>query len=84
MLDIRSAFQDIFRSVFDNPTVVLKDDMSAKDFEDWDSLQHINLVIATEKRLKIRFTTAEIAKLKQPGQNIGSFVSLLEQKVGSA
>ena len=83
MSEIRASFQEVFRVVFDDETIELRDEMGAQDFEDWDSLQHINLIIATEKKLNIRFTTAEISRLKQPGQNIGMFVQLLEQKIAS-
>ena len=73
--------QEVFRDVFDDPNIVLKDEMSAEDFDEWDSLQHINIIIATERRLNIRFTTSEISRLKQPNQNIGTFIELLEQKL---
>ena len=80
-MDVRSKLQKVFQDVFDDESIVLEDDMSAEDFDDWDSLQHINIIIATEKQLKIRFTTSEISSLKQPDQNIGSFIRLLEKKI---
>lgn len=80
-MDVRSKLEKVFQSVFDDESIVLRDDMSAEDFDDWDSLQHINIIIATEKQLKIRFTTSEISSLKQPDQNIGSFIKLLEKKI---
>jgi len=81
MTDVKSALQEVFRDVFDDHDIVLTDDMSAEDFDDWDSVQHINIIIATEKILKIRFTTSEISRLKQPDQNIGTFIMLIEQKI---
>jgi acyl carrier protein len=81
VMDVRSKLQKVFQDVFDDESIVLEDDMSAEDFDDWDSLQHINIIIATEKQLKIRFTTSEISSLKQPDQNIGSFIRLLEKKI---
>jgi acyl carrier protein len=79
---MRERLQLVFRQVFDDDSIVLRDENSAADFEDWDSLQHINLIVAVEKELGIRFATAEISQLKEPGQNIGSFVRLLERKCG--
>ena len=81
MSDVRAMLQEVFRDVFDDPTIVLKDEMSAEDFDDWDSLQHINIIIATERSLNTRFTTSEISSLKQPNQNIGTFIKLLQQKL---
>ncbi len=81
MSDVRAMLQEVFRDVFDDQTIVLRDEMSAEDFDDWDSLQHINIIIATERSLNTRFTTSGISRLKQPNQNIGTFIKLLEQKL---
>ena len=81
MLDIRTMLQEIFRDIFNDPAIVLTDEMTAADFDDWDSLEHINIIIATEMALDTRFTTSEIARLKQTDQNIGTFIKLLEQKI---
>jgi acyl carrier protein len=79
--DIRAELQEIFRQVFDDPTLVLRDDMTAADVEGWDSVTHIDLLIAVERALGIKFATAEMSRLKEPDQNIGSFVRLIEQKL---
>jgi len=54
--------------------------MTAADVDGWDSLAHINLIIALEKRLGVRFATAEISRLKEDGQTVGSLLDLVEQK----
>ena len=77
---IREKLQDILRQVFDDDGIELRDEMAAADFPEWDSLAHLNIIIATEKTFAIRFAAAEIAGLKRPGQNIGSFINLIEQK----
>ena len=73
--------EDLFRDVFDDDTLEIRDTLDSNDIPAWDSLMHINLMVAAEKKFGIRFTTAEMARLKQPGQNIGSFRSLIEQKL---
>jgi acyl carrier protein len=83
MDDVRARAQEIFRDVFDDPALVLKDEMTADDVEGWDSLAHINLIIAVERTLGIKFATAEISRLKEPGQNIGSFLRLIESKTAA-
>jgi len=50
---------DVFRTVFDQPNLVLHDAMTAADVENWDSLNHIDLIVAVEKKFKIKFTTAK-------------------------
>jgi acyl carrier protein len=84
MDDIRDRVQDVFRNVFDDPQIVLCDDLTADDIPGWDSLTHINLVVAVEKRFKIKFATAEISKLKEEGQNVGTFLALVGKKVSRA
>jgi len=79
--DVRAELQEIFRQVFDDPTIVLRDDMTAADVEGWDSVTHIDLLIAVERALGIKFATAEMSRLKEPDQNIGSFVRLIEHKL---
>ena len=80
MSDVRAQAQEVFRQVFDDPEIVLRDEMTADDIPGWDSLTHINLMVATEKRFKIKFATAEISRLKEDGQNVGTFLALIEQE----
>ena len=81
---LREKVQDVFRVVFDDPEIVLRDEMTADDIAGWDSLAHINLMVATEKRFKIKFATAEISRLKDDGQNVGTFLLLIDKKLRSA
>ena len=81
MRDVRAELQQIFRQVFDDPTIVLKDDMTAADVEGWDPVTHIDLLIAVERAMGIKFATAEMSRLKEPDQNIGSFIRLIESKL---
>jgi acyl carrier protein len=84
MPEVLDRLQEIFRDVFDDPELVLKDEMTAVDVDGWDSLAHINLIIALEREMGIKFATAEISKMKEPGQNVGSFRRLVEFKVAQA
>ena len=68
--------QEAFREVFDDPTLVLRDDMAAGDVEQWDSMAHINLVIALEKSFDIKFATTEIPDML----NVGVILSLIREK----
>lgn len=81
MHDIRSQAQDVFRQVFDDPQIVLRDDMTADDVPGWDSLAHINLVVAIEKEFRIKFATAEISRMKEAGQNVGTLLELIGKKL---
>jgi len=80
MTDLREQVQDVFREVFDDPEMHLDDKTTANDVEGWDSLKHIDLIIALEKRLKVKFATAEISRLKEDGANVGSLLELVARK----
>ena len=81
---IRSELQDVFRQVFGDDDIVIQDTTTADDIDGWDSMMHINLIIALEKRFRVKFAAAEIAGLKSEGQNVGGLVQLLERKTAGA
>ena len=74
---ILSKLTDIFRDVLENDEIVLHPDTSAEDIAEWDSLNHIQLVVAIEKAYKIKFTTAEIQNWK----NVGDMVDGINTKL---
>ena len=75
--EIMETLIGIFREVFDNPMLVLHDAMSAADVENWDSLNHIDLIVAIEKKFKVKFTTREVTSLK----TVGDLAELVEKKL---
>jgi acyl carrier protein len=80
MEQLRNEAEQIFRDVFGDSQLVLRDDMRAEEIPGWDSLAHLNLVIAMEKRLGIRFSNTEISQLKEDGQTIGTMLELVRLK----
>lgn len=51
----------VFRDVFDNPSLQIKEDYNAGNIPGWDSLAHINLIVEIEEEFGISFSTAEIS-----------------------
>ena len=77
--EILKTINEIFIEVLDDDTVVLTEETSANDVDEWDSLNHIQLVVAIEKRFKIRFASQEILSWKNVGEMVGSVHSKLNQ-----
>ena len=73
--DILAKVQTIFRDVLDNEEIVLTDETMANDIEEWDSLSHIQLIVAIEKAFGIKFTSLEIMKWKNVGEMLDSIVA---------
>ena len=74
-----SSATAIFRDILDQPDLVLTADSNAQNVEDWDSLAHVNLVTAIEKKYKIKFGLAELQELK----NVGDMSELIAQKLAA-
>jgi acyl carrier protein len=68
--------KSVFQQTFDDPSLEIHDAMTATDIDDWDSLQHIVLVLAVEREFRIRLNPAEVGKL----ENVGRMIELLRAK----
>ena len=71
----------VFCDVFSDDSIVISETTTAADIEDWDSLGHIALFLAVEKEFGIRFSTGEVAETKKPGQNVGTFLKMIQGKI---
>ncbi len=67
-IQIIKEVNDIFIDVLDNEDIILSRETTATDIEEWDSLNHIQLVVAIEKHFKQRFTSSEIQNWKNVGE----------------
>ncbi len=70
---ITAKLTEVFRDVFDDDGLVITDETTADDIEDWDSLEHISLISAVEKAFKMRFTMKDVSGMK----NVGEMFSIL-------
>lgn len=75
---IFSKLNEIFEDVLDlDETPDLTDATSANDIEEWDSLSHIQLIVAIEKAFKLKFTSSEILKWNNVGEMVDTIISRL-------
>jgi acyl carrier protein len=77
MADNWERMQLVFRDTFDEDGLQLRPETTAADVENWDSLTHVNLIVALEREFKIRFTTAEVTRLK----NVAELAALIDSKL---
>lgn len=69
---------DIMRDVFDEDDLVVNGETSAEDVEEWDSLSHVRLIVAIERKFGFKFSNSEIDGL----HNVGDLVKVIAKKVG--
>jgi acyl carrier protein len=70
---------DVFRQVFEDKTIVLTPETTANDIDGWDSLSHVNLIVAVEAAFNIEFTRQEATRFK----NVGELIANIEKKTGT-
>ena len=76
---ITEKLTTIFRSVFNDQAIVLRDDLTANDVANWDSLSHMLMIGEAEKEFSVKFKLKELGKL----EDVKSLINLLEQKIQS-
>lgn len=75
--EILKTVNDVFIDILDDENIVLTYETTANDVEEWDSLNHIQLVVAIEKQFGIRFTSREI----QSWNNVGELINTIGNKI---
>ncbi len=74
---ILSGITKILIEVLDNDSIVLNKKTTADDIEEWDSLTHVQLIVAIEKHFDIRFTSTEIQEFR----NVGDMCETIKAKL---
>ena len=77
--EIFKKVNEIFCDELDNEDIVLNDDTTADDVEEWDSLSHVQLIVAIEKAFGIKFTSNEILSWSNVGQLVDSIENRLNK-----
>jgi len=67
---------EVFHDIFDDESIVVTAETVADDIEEWDSLEHINLVVAIEKEFGVKFKMKEITGMK----NVGEMVEIIQER----
>ena len=76
MRDTYKKLTKVFREVFDDDSIELTPETTANDIEDWDSIEHINLIAAVEDAFGMRFQMREVSGMK----NVREMVQIIESR----
>ena len=74
---IYAKLTEIFRDIFDDDNLQVTPELTAKDVDEWDSLNHIRLVLSVERAFSVTFSAAQVDRLK----NVGVFAELIGSKL---
>lgn len=75
--EILQRNSEIFRDVLENDDIDLTNETTADDIEEWDSLTHIQLIVAVERHYGIKFSSAEINSFR----NVGDLCNTIQKKL---
>lgn len=74
---IYSMLDEVFQDVFDDESIHVTPETTADDIDDWDSLEHINLVVAVENKFGIKFKMSEVVSFR----NVGEMADVIASRV---
>ena len=74
--EVFERLNKVVRDVFDDDDITVTETTTSADIDDWDSLEHINLVAAVEQEFGMKFTMGQVVTMK----NVGEMVDIILQK----
>ena len=76
-MELLNKLNNIFCDVFDDDDIKIAPEMTANDVDGWDSLSHVNLIVAIETKFAIRFSHKELLTFK----NVGDLLNCIRSKI---
>jgi acyl carrier protein len=77
MTDVVPELNEVFREVFDDPSINVSDATTSNDVEGWDSFTYINLLSAIELHFNVEFSQSEAMRFN----NVGELIASLNKKL---
>ena len=75
--EVFKKLNEVFRDVFDDEEIIVTDATTADDIEEWDSLEHINLLAAVEQEFGMKFNMGQVVSMK----NVGEMVDIILERM---
>ena len=73
--EVFEKLNEVFRDVFDDESITVSDATTANDIDDWDSLEHINLLAAIEQEFGMKFNMGQVVSMKNVGEMADIIIS---------
>ena len=75
--EVYETVNEVFRDVFDDPSITVEDSTTSDDVDGWDSLEHINLIAAIEQEFGVKFNMGQVVSMKNVGEMVDIIMSQL-------
>ena len=75
--EVYETLNEVFRDVFDDESIEVNDSTTSDDIEEWDSLEHINLIAAVEQEFGMKFSMGQVVTMK----NVGEMVDIILSRI---
>lgn len=66
--EVFERLNKVFQEVFDDETIEVNDDTTSENIDDWDSFEHINLIVAVEEEFSIKIPMGKVVTMKNVGE----------------
>lgn len=76
--EVFEKLNEVFRDVFDDDSITVTEATTANDIEEWDSLEHINLLAAIEQEFGMKFSMGQVVSMK----NVGEMADIIMSRIG--
>ncbi len=76
--EVFERLNEVFRDVFDDETIELHDETTADDIDEWDSFEHINLIVAVEEEFSFKMPMGKVVAMKNVGEMVDIILELGE------
>lgn len=77
--EVFTTLNEVFRDVFDDEEITVTEKTTADDIEEWDSLEHINLLAAVEQEFGVKFNMGQVVSMK----NVGEMADIIIAQLGT-
>lgn len=76
--EVYETLNGVFQDVFDDESIEVNDETTSDDIEDWDSLEHINLIAAVEQEFGVKFSMGQVVSMKNVGEMVDIILSQID------
>ena len=77
--EVYERLNKVFQDIFDDDSITVNENTTSNDIEDWDSLEHINLVVAIEQEFGMKFNMNEVTTMKNVGEMVDIILSRIDK-----